>query len=650
MSLKILSVLFFWVSVFSSVAQNKILSLDEKFERHAVVGGMLPVYEVDGKIYVLIEHSMLDREFLVVAQVDKGKNCRGRILESKGVFVLKANKDDKLDVYSAATIEQLTNTALSNGNVLELDGLKIPESAWNVAGRIGNGFLVDVTDWLNKAGEWYDLSGSLRFSNADKPEIINITPYDEGVCFKIRHYIISNLKQGVVEMVPESGVVPIEISVVLRLLPRDVCKPIVMFPNSPLRTQVALDYGINPFGCVKCDRGIHWNITDDKPLKICIGPEIPDNMVEILEKVIAKASKILDLQRGIQVVRKCDLLDATDMCGVVFANDVKGITIESEVHPATAHLLFGRLVIGLQAYDQKIIRWQLKHLYQNDDKQWMLPSKTDAYWKCVEDDLEKGILMLLGIDKKKMNESQDRSYMWKSLRYVYAGDRQWLQGPITAAGSGIWDELLFVRNARKEVLKGINRMDVVDYYKECIALSIEEYLTILNKIEWQIGDVKRLVRLLEEDVAGFYETEFVRQNMLGCSVREVNGNLKKVWKEFFKREKWLQLAQKSNGSEVFRLLESELIQIIGNGEETNSSAQMLTQRICVEVFCEELKSCRETMRLGDGVAENLVLTTWESIYRHWKQKVEKLAEKELKCKKIRDCYWSLLLKDLFLQI
>ena len=126
--------------------------------------------------------------------------------------------------------------------------------------------------------------------------------------------------------------------------------------------------------------------------------------------------------------------------------------------------------------------------------------------------------------------------------------------------------------------------------------------------------------------------------------------LKKVWKEFFKREKWLQLAQKSNGSEVFRLLESELIQIIGNGEETNSSAQMLTQRICVEVFCEELKSCRETMRLGDGVAENLVLTTWESIYRHWKQKVEKLAEKELKCKKIRDCYWSLLLKDLFLQI
>ena len=94
MSLKILSVLFFWVSVFSSVAQNKILSLDEKFERHAVVGGMLPVYEVDGKIYVLIEHSMLDREFLVVAQVDKGKNCRGRILESKGVFVLKANKDD----------------------------------------------------------------------------------------------------------------------------------------------------------------------------------------------------------------------------------------------------------------------------------------------------------------------------------------------------------------------------------------------------------------------------------------------------------------------------------------------------------------------------------------------------------------------------
>ena len=130
MSLKILSVLFFWVSVFSSVAQNKILSLDEKFERHAVVGGMLPVYEVDGKIYVLIEHSMLDREFLVVAQVDKGKNCRGRILESKGVFVLKANKDDKLDVYSAAKVEQLTNTALSNGNVLELDGLKIPERSY----------------------------------------------------------------------------------------------------------------------------------------------------------------------------------------------------------------------------------------------------------------------------------------------------------------------------------------------------------------------------------------------------------------------------------------------------------------------------------------------------------------------------------------
>lgn len=649
MNLKILSFFVFWVSVFSSTAQNKMLSLDEEFEKYAVVHGLLPVYEVDGKIYVLIDQNVLNREFAVIAQVDKERKGCGRMLESKGVFVLKANQNGKLDVYSAAKSEQITDVALLNGSMLELDGLKVPESVWNVAGRIGGGYLVEVTDWLNKAGEWYDLSGSLRFSNTDKPEIISITPYEEGICFKIRHYVTSSLKQGVVEMVPESGIVPTDISVVLRLLPEDGNKPIAMFPDSPLRTQLSLDYGLNPFGCARCDRGIHWNITDGKPLKICIGPEIPDDFVEILEDVIVKASKILDLQKGIQVVRKCEALDATDMCGVVFADDVKGIAVESVVHPATAHLLFGRLVIGKQNDEEKIIRWQLKHVYQNDDKQWMLPSWADAYWECVEDDLEKGVLMLLGIDKKKLEESQERSYMWKSLRYVYAGDYQWLKENLFSMGNNVWDELLSARNARKEVLERINRIEAKDYYTQCIALSIEEYLAILDKVEWQVGDVKRLVRLLEEDVAGFYETDFVQKNMLGCSAREVNGNLEKVWKEFFKRERWLQWAQKHNSSEVFRILENELIQMIGDGREMNSSEKMVTRRICVEIFCEELKSCRETMTLGSGVAENLVLTTWESIYRHWKQKVEKFAEQELKSKKINYCYWSLFLKDLFLR-
>ena len=95
MRTKLLVLLFCWVGMVGIKSGN---ACGKDKDENAVV---LPVYERNGRMYVEIEQTYLGREWMVLAQIDRGLGIRGKLLESKGIFRLEQGRDSMtLDVFA----------------------------------------------------------------------------------------------------------------------------------------------------------------------------------------------------------------------------------------------------------------------------------------------------------------------------------------------------------------------------------------------------------------------------------------------------------------------------------------------------------------------------------------------------------------------
>lgn len=612
-----LKVLFFIVCLcgFFVGGMSEVNAQDKCIDDNIVARGLLPVYKFEDKVYVLIAEELLNREFMITAQIDKGRGKYGELLESKGVFVLKPGKDNELNVYGVGAIEQQTDNQLQNCCSLELGGLKNSREVWKAERSAEGGYLVEITEWLQESGEWYSFDNSLRISDFATPDILGVVAYENGVCFRVRHCVTVSPKQGVVVMAAENGKAYIDVSVALKLLPKDKGETVIMFPDSPFRTQQAMDYGIAPWGCAKCDRGVHWSISKEAPLKISVGTDMPEIYQNTLQTVITKVSKKIGIVDGIVLERKNQPLDAMDQCGVVFAGDSE-VSVRCMEHPATGHLLFGRMSVGERNMDARILRWQLKN-WVVDNEKWSVYPREYVYEKCLEEEMENGLLMLLGVDETCLEDDSDISYIWNSVRYVYAGDYVWLkkerERPVA---DDLWGHFIESRNGRKKLLEQLELELVVDYYTQCLVLGEEDYASVFKRGDWKAGDVSRLLELMNEDASGFYTTDYIRKNMLGRNANEINEGLIRVWCEFFNLDRWLEWARRGGSSDVFGILERELGNWLyeGNRRKFLSPAAMMVWCAFSDALGKQLESCRESINYGSGVAENMVLSCWESLY------------------------------------
>ena len=613
-----LKVLFFMTCLWCSLVgvMRESMAQGKNMDLNVVADGLLPVYKSNDKIYVLIAEGLLDRDFMITAQIDKGRGMYGEALASKGVFSLRAGEDGDLNVYGVAVTEQMTGKGWMSGEHPELGGLKIPQKTWKAGRRMDGGYLLEITDWLKESGEWYSFDKSLWISDFDAPAITGVTAGVDGVCFRVRHCVNISTKQGVVEMAAENGKAYVDVSVALKLLPQDCGKCIIMFPDSPFKVQKAVDYGISPFGCAECSRGVHWNISKETPLKICVDVDMPEEYRKALQGAITKVSKEAGIVGSIVMESKNQPLDAMDQCGVVFAGDGKEVEVEYLEHPGTGVLLFGRLSVGEKNMAAKILRWQLKNMVQGDDGRWNIRSKEYAYEKCLEEDMMKGLLMLLGIDEAKLEEAIRRGDVWNSMRFVYAGDWTCAEKKSDGSADGnLWGQFMQMRHNRRELLEQLDLKTVLSYYRQCLALGEGDYVSVFKRGDWRNGDVKRLLEFMNEDASGYYATEYIRKNMFGRDARETSGSLERVWCEFFNLDRWLEWARRQDCDEILGVLERELKAWRGDGKRRKSlnTAEMMVRSAFSRALSKQLKSCRETINYGSGVAENRVLSCWESL-------------------------------------
>ena len=137
--------LFCWVGMVGIKSGN---ACGKDKDENAVV---LPVYERNGRMYVEIEQTYLGREWMVLAQIDRGLGIRGKLLESKGIFRLEQGRDSMtLDVFAVFCPGRVSDTTWMSNGLLKMSGLQTPVETWPVAEKKETGYLIDVTDGIKE--------------------------------------------------------------------------------------------------------------------------------------------------------------------------------------------------------------------------------------------------------------------------------------------------------------------------------------------------------------------------------------------------------------------------------------------------------------------------------------------------------------------
>lgn len=320
-----------------------------------------------------------------------------------------------------------------------------------------------------------------------------------------------------------------------------------------------------------------------------------------------------------------------DLCGIGFMGNEDELFVRCVAHPATGHLLFGRMLVGEKDINEKIVRWQLSNMVRDCDGKWEMSTKEYAYEKCIEEEIMQGLLILLGVDEAKLKSGVAEDDVWNSLRYVYAGDWTGLMAKEEKMSDrDLWEKFVLLRSERKELLEQLSFESVLDYYQQCLILEEDEYISVFKRGKWEEGDVKCLLELLEESASGYFATDYIRENMFGRDARETRDGLMRIWGEFFNLNRWLEWARKQNSHEIFCVLEGELENWLNERKRHRSqtSAEMMVWRSFGDALEKQLESCRDAINYGSGVAENKVLSCWESLYTRWMESKSKSRIKQ----------------------
>ena len=121
-------------------------------------GGVLPVYQQEGKVFLEISPAMQGREWYISAQIDKGFDLIDRPAKSVGVVRVQLS-DDKKEVlleqpfYSERICDPDSELIPAFGaSNYQRHGMRLPVAEVLPDGRA----LVDVTDLLVTGNDWFE--------------------------------------------------------------------------------------------------------------------------------------------------------------------------------------------------------------------------------------------------------------------------------------------------------------------------------------------------------------------------------------------------------------------------------------------------------------------------------------------------------------
>lgn len=330
---------------------------------YQIIEGILNVYYTQEQVFLEIPENMLEREFCIAAQADRGFGWRNRYLKSIGVVKIRKGPGNTLCFHKGLFQERLRGAkglqAAFDVSNRQPFGLIYPVVAFR---KETSAYIIDITKAVKNGDDWFRCSAEeLKGLHPAETEVQKIVALKDGLCFTIkREYgTDSPLRSGL----------PLEISCVVRLLPSAPVAVRYADPEFPYTSLTFTDYGKMPYGAV-CDSLIcRWRLTASQPVICYIDSLCPPEFVAYIRKGVQAWEKAFT-EIGLRHVLQVQLADPTVNLAAerwVISYDLGKAGLERSwiIHPETGEIVYARLNIGHGV---------------------LLPALTEYWWECGTSD------------------------------------------------------------------------------------------------------------------------------------------------------------------------------------------------------------------------------------------------------------------------
>lgn len=331
--------------------------------KYQVIEGILSVYYTQEQVFLEIPENMLEREFCIAAQADRGFGWRNRYLKSIGVIKICKGPGNTLCFYKGLFQERLRGAKwlqaafdISNQQPF---GLIYPVVAFR---KETSAYIIDITKAVKNGDDWFRCSAEeLKGLHPAETEVQKIVALKDGLCFTIeREYgTDSPLRSGL----------PLKISCMIRLLPSAPVAVRYAGPEFPYTSLTFTDYGKMPYGAVKDSLICRWRLTASQPVICYIDSLCPPEFIAYIRKgvkVWEKAFAEIGLRNTLQVRLADPTINlAAEKWVISYDLGKAGLERSWIIHPETGEIVYARLNIGHGV---------------------LLPALTEYWWECGTSD------------------------------------------------------------------------------------------------------------------------------------------------------------------------------------------------------------------------------------------------------------------------
>lgn len=317
------------------------------------IDGIFPVYTVGDEIYLEIPQEYIGREIEIRGQVDRGFDLIGRA--AKGMGVVRILSPDEATVcfqqpfYTERILDEKSPSAyaFSLSNV-QPSGVAYPVVAYSAE----RGAIIRITKHLLTEEDWFGYGyGFVRSMVADLAKVIKVHPFNEGVSFTVRRYHgaeAGDNKYSSSSIILPDASMPLEVTCVLRLLPKKKDRIRLADNRMPYQTLRFKDYSQNPYNLVADSLILRWDMSN--PVIFYVDTLFPKEYFQAVRNgVLAwnEAFRRAGIRNALQVKYLDKKLVSAEQ-KVLISYDLREpeVTGALTCHPRTGEILSCRIHVG----------------------------------------------------------------------------------------------------------------------------------------------------------------------------------------------------------------------------------------------------------------------------------------------------------------
>ena len=326
------------------------------------IEGAFPVYQEDGKVLMEFPRNYDGREIEICGQVDEGFGMISRPVQSLGVVVLDIPDSMTVVFHQPFYAERVLDMKNSLWKAFLASNAPTAGEVYHAVAvsKRGNP-MIDISDVVKGEKEWisYSQYGQIRSLLPDMNKLLDVHSIpsksggqgSEGMVLSLLRYHEAESEQyafNSLAMLLPVGSKPVNLSLCLRLLPKEGMPIRLAVRDLPLQTICFKDYSQNPYTVV--DDSLVIRLNPDVASVVYVDDRVPSQYFEAMKQGVESWNGLLAKAqvRKRLLVKRVPVGVMPGELPFLLSYDMgsTGVSSQKIVHPRTGEILFGRLNVG----------------------------------------------------------------------------------------------------------------------------------------------------------------------------------------------------------------------------------------------------------------------------------------------------------------